>query len=330
MAANLNFKADGSAALYLLQESAWHNAGTVVNKPCKGTEVMDIAGLNWSVRKEFLKCGPKKLHVPGKFGVVREDNDTILGVVGSEYTLVQNSELFSFCASLAEWMDNLTYETAGALGQGETVWTMIRLGEEFKFGAHDKVLPYLLVSNNHNGSRNMLITPTTVRVVCENTINMASDESKRLCMGYKIMHTESIHERMQLAKEMIIKCSNSWKNTQEIYSKMADKSMSDNQFDKYLVSIFGTEPESPRGKTLYTNRSTRLNEIFHSDTCTVDGLGNTVWSGMNAVTEYLDHDSNFHKDGEDGSTSQARLFSTQFGNIANKKNLVWDKALALV
>ena len=62
-----------------------------------------LAQLDWPVIKLSLNAGSKHIPVPDKFAVVRKTGnlvqkaDPVLGVVGKDYTPLQNRDAFRFC-----------------------------------------------------------------------------------------------------------------------------------------------------------------------------------------------------------------------------------------
>ena len=103
---------------------------------------------------------------------VRTDTRAVLGVVGRRYRVFQNREAFDFMDALVG--DRLAlYETAGSLHGGRRVWMMARIPKEYRAGSDDLIQPYVLLTNTHDGSQALRMIPTTVRVVCQNTLNLA-------------------------------------------------------------------------------------------------------------------------------------------------------------
>src|SRR5262249_7894505 len=129
----------------------------------------------WKVEKRHLRTwggDGATLEVPGWFATVRTDTNAVLGVVSSMYRVLQNVEAFSFMdeaikAGAAMW------ETAGSLKDGKRVWMLARIPNPVEVRHNDEVKPYALLCMGHDGGMAVHILPTTVRVVCNNTLNLA-------------------------------------------------------------------------------------------------------------------------------------------------------------
>lgn len=151
----------------------WHGLGTKVEKNLTAAEAIVAAGLNWEVDKVpvFSHSLDKKLiSVPGKFAVRRLDNSQPLGIVGARYTPLQNKNAFSFMDAVVQVKEAI-YHTAGALGLGERVWLLAQLPKDLVVKGVDKVEKFLLLTSTHNGTTQVTIKMTPIRVVCQNTLN---------------------------------------------------------------------------------------------------------------------------------------------------------------
>ena len=120
-----------------------------------------------------------------------------LGVVSDRYRIVQNEEAFQFTDDLLG--EGVTYETAGSLQGGKKVWMLARLPRKYLI-AGDQVVPYLVIFNSHDGSSGVKVAMTPIRVVCQNTLNLALNTAKR---SWTARHTENVLLRVQDARETL-------------------------------------------------------------------------------------------------------------------------------
>jgi phage/plasmid-like protein (TIGR03299 family) len=113
---------------------------------------------------------------------------------------VQNSEAFSFFDSIVENYGGIHYETAGALGYGETIFITAKLPEHIRVGKNDVIEQYLFLTSTHDGTASITIAFTPVRIFCRNTLNAAL----RNCSNcIKIRHTASAAEKLKSAHQML-------------------------------------------------------------------------------------------------------------------------------
>lgn len=175
----------------------WDGVGMNVHGAFSSKEVMQRAGLDWSVssRKLYLSDGSP---VPGVKANVRSTENKVLGIVGSDYKIVQNVEAFSFMDQVLG--EGVTYETAGALKGGRRVWVLAHIPDEYKF-VEDKADPYILFSTTHNGSGAIKVCLTPIRVVCMNTLNLAIKTATR---SWSIVHKGLMDQKIANAKNTLI------------------------------------------------------------------------------------------------------------------------------
>lgn len=175
----------------------WDGVGMNVHGAFSSKEVMQRAGLDWSVssRKLYLSDGSP---IPGVKANVRSTDNKVLGIVGPDYKIVQNVEAFSFMDQVLG--EGVTYETAGALKGGRRVWVLAHIPGEYKF-VEDKADPYILFSTTHNGSGAIKVCLTPIRVVCMNTLNLAIKTATR---SWSIVHKGLMDQKIANAKNTLI------------------------------------------------------------------------------------------------------------------------------
>jgi len=153
MAHNIWKDSDGLAHMFCVgagAEAAWHMLGQRTPDAVTWEKAMELAGLNWRVvlmplatRKpsaadqrdrngRLLRGAGEVITVPGNFAVMRDMDGAFLGVVGDQYTVIQNRDAFGFVDSLLAAEAGAHYESAGALGNGERIWCLARVpGADF-------------------------------------------------------------------------------------------------------------------------------------------------------------------------------------------------------
>lgn len=320
MAANINSFAS-------LRLPAWHGLGTILEKPIGAIEFQEVAGLNWTVSDSPIYTSGM-VEIQNKKAIVRDDTGIPLGVVGSDYVPIQNEILFQTLKELGEFDTELVVETAGSLGQGETVWALAKMpAMSLKMGK-DVINPYILLMNGHIGNHSLRILPNSVRVVCQNTLKMALKESSSLSYGFQIKHSSNAMERLLIAKNSLKEVCQEWENSKKQIEKLADTPITDTTIEELISGTFGDKKsKSSRGETLNENRNNKIWENFKSPTCNVEGTSGTLWSAFNAITEYLDHDSILRSENK----TEARFINNLIDGPSIKyKESAWETALAMV
>ena len=179
--------------MFSVREVPWHGLGTIVTDALSSEQAILEAGLNWSVNQEKLIYYDQDT---GYFMNIRSTDNKVLGVVGGRYKPVQNVEAFDFMDTLLG--EGVSYETAGSLASGKRIWLLAKLPEKLILG--DIVEPYMVLTNSHDGFGSLKVAMTPVRVVCQNTLNLALDKAKRM---WNIRHTGDIQSKLTVAQQTL-------------------------------------------------------------------------------------------------------------------------------
>ena len=182
--------------MFYVRETPWHGLGKRVNEALNSKEALTAAGLEWSVIQEPIYTETKEL-IEGYKANVRDTDRQVLGVVTDRYKIVQNQEAFAFTDELLG--EGVRYETAGSLQGGRKVWLLAHLPHEYIISG-ERISPYLVFFNSHDGSGAIKAAITPIRVVCQNTLNLALSTAKR---SWSMIHTGDIKGKMQEAKDTL-------------------------------------------------------------------------------------------------------------------------------
>lgn len=125
---------------------------------------------------------------------MRDDNLFGLGVVGKDYNVVQNQAAFDFIDMIGEVSGNEPNITAyGALGHGERMFITATIGEDSFIDKDDAIRNYVVFTNAHDGSGSVMAFFTPIRVICQNTLNMAIRECPNKVV---FKHTKNVDKRL--------------------------------------------------------------------------------------------------------------------------------------
>ncbi|MCK6489185.1 MAG: DUF932 domain-containing protein [Planctomycetes bacterium] len=297
------------------------------------------AGLDWTVERVDLRCADTLDPVPEFSAIRRSDTNGILGVVGPDYEPFQNAAMFQVFRDLAQvGRDDggrpFAIETAGAFQGGKVVWALAHLADLGIRIGDDEAKTYLLVSSGHTGNRTLIIAPTTVRVVCQNTLRMAEAEAREnrrrpgLAGGFAIKHTPGIHEAVAEAKAAFAATVQDHATTASVWKHLAAKPLTSRLESTFMAQVFGTPgpDETDRARSLRKSREERIAAILASPTSQVRGTKDSAFSLLQAVVEYVDHDRTT-RTAEGGDADESRLFSASFGSGAALKARAWDAIL---
>jgi phage/plasmid-like protein (TIGR03299 family) len=322
----------GTAAVFVTGEPAWHKLGTVIEQAATSAEAIGLAGLDWRVEQWPVRAfdpdnQSTEAGIPDVVANVRTDTKAVLGVVGRRYRVFQNREAFDFMDALVG--DKLAiYETAGSLHGGRRVWMLARIPKEYRAGADDLIKPYVLLTNTHDGSQALRMIPTTVRVVCQNTLNLALREAG--VDGLAVSHHPRLETRIQEARAKLgIIAARFDKFDAELHAMLA-KDLSASEADGYFRGLSGVDlpSQSERQKNARERVYGQMVANFDNDRNTLPGVKHTAWAAYNAVSEWADHQK-----AQRGKTVEdklnRRLDSIWFGAAHQLKQAAYHGALEL-
>jgi len=296
------------------REKPWHGLGTMVENAPDSREALIVAGLDWNVVQKpvFTQDGVK---VKGYYANVRDYDGSVLGIVTSRYKVVQNREAFAFTDGLLG--EGVRYETAGSLQGGRKVWLLAKLPKEFII-AGERISPYLVFSNTHDGSGAVRVAITPVRVCCNNTLNLALDTADR---SFSMIHTGDIKGKVKEAKETLFMADKYMENLGNEFEKLRKQKITDQKVKEYIELLLPVEKDAgaitiKNIKRLREDMATR-----YFDAPDLKDIGNNAYRFINAVSDFATH----AKPARHTRNYQENLFMRTY-----EGNPVIDKAYKLV
>ena len=279
------------ASFASLREPAWHGLGTVLDHEVSTSEMLEVAHLSgWNVRLEDVVL-PGRSH-RNYFATVRtspfDGQPDVLGVVGERYQVLQNEELFAFGDAL---LDSGRWETAGSIKNGTVVFGSLALDRETildKSGASDKINSYLLVHTSHDGSLAIQASVTPVRVVCQNTLNMAvGSNGRRAKQSFRIRHTQTVNGKVQAAREALGLAKAYLDEFDKAAAAMIEQEITTQKFFDIVNAVYPMPEQDAKGSmTKWENKVNTITDIYEGPTCA--NIYGTAWGAYNALTERLD------------------------------------------
>jgi len=187
-------------SMFYVRVAPWHGLGTCVESALSSNEALEKSGLDWTVIQRPIMTSEHVL-IPGYKANIRETDNRILGVVSDRYKIVQNHAAFAFVDSLLG--EGVRFETAGSLHGGRKVWMLAKLPESYSYDG-EAIEPYLVFTNSHDGLSSIRVAMTPIRVVCQNTLNLALNNAKRIWstihVGDLSHKMDEAHNTLQLAR----------------------------------------------------------------------------------------------------------------------------------
>lgn len=298
--------------MYVGREKPWHGLGTQVDEAPGSEEALRLAGLDWEIESKPIFDASGKL-IAGYKANTRSTDGSVLGVVSNKYKLVQNREAFEFTDALIG--EGVKYETAGSLRGGRQIWLLARMPERKIAG--DAFEPYICFTNTHDGSGAVRACMTPIRVVCNNTLNMALRGAQR---SWSTPHRGNVAARLDEARQTLGLAELYLQRLAEQADRLANEKMTEGDMMQALNQMFPVaEDASDRQKR---NAQAAKDGII---ICTLAPdllqFAGTKWGFLNAVSDYGSH--------ADPARKTKTYDENRWGNIINGRWML-DRAMAAV
>ena len=267
-----------------VREKPWHGLGTKVDEAPTSAEALELAGLNWKVEQTPVYTADGTL-IPNYKANVRNTDNSVLGIVTDRYQIVQNEEAFEFTDSIVGETENgvVKYETAGSLNHGKKIWLLAKMPTQKVLD--DEVEPYMCFTNSHDGSGAIRICMTPIRVVCQNTLNMALSQAKR---SWSTKHVGDIESKLEEAKMCLELADEYMYNLGIEAEKLANTALRREQIDEILNEMFPVDDlTSERKKSnIQQIKDEFYIAYFMPD---IEKFIGTAWGAINAMSDCVTH-----------------------------------------
>lgn len=321
--------------MFYYGDKPWHKLGEKLSGPANLEQALKAGGLDWKVKLVPLATmdDPEAV-IPQRMAVVRQDRapgqaGRVIGVVHPDFIPLQNregAELFD--ALMAK--GRALYHTGGYLKNGERIWLMAQLPQyQIQVGKNDRVEPYLLFSNSHDGSQAIDIRLTTIRVVCQNTLSMAL-RNKATSTFFRRSHNGRYDKLKIEAAEFFAFLKSEIDETQKLFTQLDERQCADEAFQRFLEKLLPLPKQpvtaKPHSSILKAHESrvasikdawqgirnvreqgvpgSRMNrrnaELLVAETgnevAAIPPDRKTWWGALNSVTAWVDHCQNIKTD----------------------------------
>lgn len=258
----------------------WHGIGEVVEGTLCSADALEKAGLNWEVEPTPIYL-PDGTEIKNYKANKRSSDGSVLGIVTDRYKVVQNSEAFDFTDNLIG--ENCQYETAGSLNGGRRVFLLAKMpttkiiGEDYE--------PYLCFTNAHDGTGAIKVCMTPIRVVCQNTLNLALSGAKRT---WSTKHIGDLASKLKEAENTLFMANTYMEELATTAEQLANTKVTDDEVRTILDTLYPIkEDDSDRKKR---NAEEAKNQ-FMACMLAPDILQykNTAYGVINAASDFATH-----------------------------------------
>ncbi|MEA5097251.1 MAG: DUF932 domain-containing protein, partial [Burkholderiaceae bacterium] len=306
----------------------WHGLGNELpsNQPIEIWAQQ--AGMNWQIKESPVRYMADTI---GNLGTIhsfpeqkvlyRSDTKDALSVVSQRYKIVQPQEVLEFYRDLTE-MSGYELETAGVLKGGRKFWALAKTGQTTALKGKDIVNGYLLLASSCDGTLATTATPTTIRVVCNNTLTIAVNGASQ---AIKVPHSTRFDG--QAVKQQLGIAVSQWDGFMYRMRTLAERKVKSHEAMNYFLRVIcDVQPGKHSISNLSNERALKKVQALydgHGKGSDLDAAKGTAWGLLNAVTEYVDHERR-------ARSNEHRMDSAWFGQGAVVKQRALDAALLMV
>ncbi len=285
--------------MFSVRQMPWHREGTILEDyPGDWDQARKLAGLDWDpITTEVYALvdlnadgSPRYEPIDGWKCIARSDNGSVLSLNRDTYTLIDHGEMGEIVeAVLAQ--PGVKWETAGVLDGGRSVWCLALLDEPITLpGDASPTLPYLAITNRHDGTGACALRATAVRIVCANTFRAAELEGERTGTTFSFVHKSGWRSRIDEARQAVTGARTEMRRYAELAEELLGIPITPRQRELFITQFI---PMPPQG--LITDRVARNVEEARKavrllfDSATNEQIAGTGYGLVQAAGEYLDH-----------------------------------------
>lgn len=268
--------------MFYTREKPWHGLGTMVMEAPDSKHALELAGLNWSVFQKELTT-VDGIPVPGFKANLRDMDNRVLGVVTDRYKVIQNNQAFSFTDALLG--EGVRYETAGSLQNGRRTWILAKLPQKYIISG-DEITPYLVFMNSHDGTGAIKAAMTPIRVVCQNTLNLALSTAKR---SWSTNHVGDIQGKLEDAKYTLLYADKYMAELGKVIDQLNQQKLSDRKVYEYIDALFPLVDNASEQQKKNLYRMKEEVKVRYFDAPDLAHVGKNAYRFVNAVSDFATH-----------------------------------------
>lgn len=268
--------------MFYTRVAPWHGLGVRVESALSSQEALQASGLDWNVIQRPIMTDAYE-PIPGYRANVRDKDNKVLGVVSDRYRVVQNAEAFAFTDALLG--EGVKYETAGSLQEGRRIWLLAKLPDKYIIEG-EQIEPYLVFSSSHDGSGAIKAAMTPVRVVCQNTLNMALSTAKRI---WSTVHVGDLAAKMDEAHNTLLLAEKYMGKLGTEISALSKIRLSDSKVMEYIDMLL---PMDDHPSDIHKKNISRIREdlkIRYFDAPDLKHVGKNGYRFICAVSDFATH-----------------------------------------
>ena len=312
-------------ASYASTQREWHGLGELMPAGQDIETWAAAAGMEYKVQRATVRYATERLtpdaplhslrSLEDKLVLFRSDTGAPLGVVSDSYKVVQPREVLEFFREWAQ-ANACTIESAGVLFGGKRYFATAKMSDGLFVGEGDKIVPYVLLSTSADGSLATEGRITTVRVVCNNTLRLASKGAS----SFRVSHRTAF--KAEECRGIIESAHAEFGAFMDMSRKLASIKV-ESRLAEDMTTLLLTTPTRDADAARDSAGFTKIMSLFQGGGkgSTLETARETAFGWLNAATEYVDHHVRARND-------ENRTAAALWGPGADLKQRALDIALA--
>lgn len=280
-------------ASYASTQREWHGLGEMMPAGQDIETWATAAGMEYKVQRATVRYATERLtpdaplhtlrSLEDKLVLFRSDTGAPLGVVSDSYKVVQPREVLEFFREWAQ-ANACTIESAGVLFGGKRYFATAKMSDGVFVGEGDKIVPYVLLSTSADGSLATEGRITTVRVVCNNTLRLASKGAS----SFRVSHRTAF--KAEECKGIIEAAQEEFGTFMHMARKLASIKV-ESRLAEDMTTLLLTTPTRNADAARDSAGFTKIMSLFSGlgKGSTLETARETAFGWLNACTEYMDH-----------------------------------------
>lgn len=268
-------------SMFYVRVAPWHGLGVCVEAALDSRDALERSGLNWTVAQQPILTDGSA--IPGYKANVRQSDGKVLGVVTDRYKVVQNHEAFAFTDALLG--EGVKYETAGSLNDGRRIWLLAKLPDKYIIEG-EQIDPYLVFSSSHDGSGAIKVCMTPIRVVCQNTLNIALSSARRM---WSTIHVGDLAAKMEEAHNTLLLAEKYMGRLGTEFSRLSKIKLSDSKVMEYIDLLLPMDEQPTETHRKNVARIREDLKIRYFDAPDLRHVGKNAYRFVCAVSDFATH-----------------------------------------
>lgn len=271
----------------------------------------------------YADFGDRKLEIPGKKALVRDDLGIVLGVPSEKYAVHQyNDSLVSGVEKIIG--GDLAISAAGYTGNGAKAWISVSLRDTVTTAEGVEFLPFLNAIGSHDSTISTSYKRSVLNMVCNNMIGQLRREKTNTV---KVRHTVHSALHLETAQQALAILAQTEDDFSRQVRELCEQEVTATEWAKFVETYvpLAEDAQPGRSRTLVENKREGLHSLYRSDERVAPWAG-TAWGVLQAVNTY-DHHFATVKGAERAERNQERALTDYYDDLDSKTIATLNRVL---